>query len=254
MAEKNSAEIAVNVLKEILAKDVIFPEEVRDFSLTEVKYIVPNYLQSFKFNMDHGELKDFMYSFENEGLIKILEDDIVLDHSRAWPDEMYDDYDPLQKAPVEDNTKKHINYEIKNLEGIKKFIEKLGGQEIITPILTKKSDFSNDSFYIFTLSKDGVLSRTIPSSESEKYEMIKDSIPYKIILSLNRSKGKTVKTKELVELTGAKNAKVIADAIYELKKAVEKNFDGIQKEDFIPEGKRGSGYCLGKMIRIKIER
>lgn len=107
----------------------------------------------------------------------------------------------------------------------------------------------SDSFYHFQLSKEGVLSRKL-GEISEQYPMVRGSIRHKIIIVLNSHRGRRNfhATENLAEELTTTNEKIRA-AVGNIRVQIEKDFQGIQGNEFI-EGKRKSGYRLGLKIRL----
>jgi hypothetical protein len=100
---ENSISTAIYILKEILSKEIIFPEQERTAGVLKWS----NYLQSSQFNISRHKLVDFMYSFEKKGLLEILSDDLISDFS------------------IKNDSDKRLNYTIKDIALIENYINVL---------------------------------------------------------------------------------------------------------------------------------
>lgn len=113
---ENSATIATHILKEILAKDVLFPNVERTEGILKLR----NSVKASKFNISHDELLSFMGSFQDKGLLKIFGGDLVIN----WSDEN-GKQDFLFDFGVSSKNKdeKRVNYELKDKVLVEDFIK-----------------------------------------------------------------------------------------------------------------------------------
>jgi hypothetical protein len=118
---ENSASTAIQVLREILAQEILYPQAERD----KGPFVSRSFVNPSKFNIRHGELLDLMYSFEKIGLLEKLSDNIPI------KDLLFKEYDkdgiplPHVLSPEEKEYEELVNYRIKDIEKIKSFISTL---------------------------------------------------------------------------------------------------------------------------------
>jgi hypothetical protein len=154
---ESSATTAVKILKEILAQEVLFPKSERGTLL-----VINNSVKPSKFNIRRQELLNLMYSFENKGLLQILDDDIIL--GRFIKQEYDKNGVPLHEVPIEDENEQRVNYEVKDIGGIKNLIETLE-TELLTPVGGSRQRFGvSKSNQVFKLGE-----------KISKIEIVRDS-------------------------------------------------------------------------------
>lgn len=153
---ENSATIATNILKEILAKGVLFPNVERTEGILKLR----NSLKASTFNISHDELLSFMHSFQDKGMLKICGGDLVIN----WIDEnrkkdILFDFGVSRKKIDE----KRINYELKDIALVENFIKTLSkglgtGADLGARETTNQDHQLNDEITIGSLSyKNGHL-------------------------------------------------------------------------------------------------
>ena len=101
---------------------------------------------------------------------------------------------------------------------------------------------------IFYLTRRGKLYRFLGETE-QSYKMTKDSIQHQLISALI-NQHEPIKSSTLANQIGTTQENLRKE-INTLRKRIEDHFEGMHGKDFIPEGQRGDGYCLGKKIKIK---
>lgn len=109
----------------------------------------------------------------------------------------------------------------------------------------------SQSLFVFTLTKNGVLSRSNPLSTDMLYKMDVGELPYKILEELIEAQSKGdifYDTNDLAEFLNVKPAQV-RKSVGGIKTRTVEMFSGLRKDDFI-ESSKNSGYRLNKKIRI----
>lgn len=131
---ENSIITAIKILKEIIAKEVLYPKSERNAGI--LKPI--SHLESSNFNIDDGELLQLLFGLEKKGFLEILDDTPTFNWKRTIANDK--DGIPADEVFVEKENKKHFNYEAKDIDGIKRFIRELedeinGNKSSMNPII-----------------------------------------------------------------------------------------------------------------------
>jgi len=122
-------------------------------------------------------------------------------------------------------------------------------REVIEKFSNVVAPSSDERFYTFLLSKDGTLARDV-LGKLETYEMERGGVRYKILVALAETSDRKAywNTSDLAREVGS-NAQMVRKSVDDIKRQMKKRFSGIKASEFI-EGKRSSGYRLGRQIRI----
>ena len=112
---------------------------------------------------------------------------------------------------------------------------------------TKNKNVS--SKLIFYLTSKGELSRHLESGEKQFYKMEMGKNKHKLVEILLEQR-EPIKADDIAQRIQT-TSDIVRKEIGVLRGKIEKHFKGINGKDFIPDGERGVGYCLGPRIVIK---
>jgi hypothetical protein len=105
-----------------------------------------------------------------------------------------------------------------------------------------------DSFLIFTITKNGILSRRSPLPGEGSYTIEEDSRRHKVLRVLIASRGEYCSTVDLAAEVSC-TAQEFRTTCGEIRLEIEDHFSGVKGKDII-EGKKGSGYRINPKARI----
>jgi hypothetical protein len=119
---------------------------------------------------------------------------------------------------------------------------------------SKKSDLAlekeSGSFYMFYLTRKGLLYRVRPEHSIEELDLDEDSVAHKVMQSfIGSARDEYIPTTTLADEAGT-SVGTIRVEINGLKGKIEFKFEGINRDEFL-EGKRNKRYRLGERINLR---